>query len=151
MKYLFSILIISALSFQVSAQESVEKIMEGRAKEMMRVIALNDKEQWKKFIKENFTEAFINKNMKAKVVETDSNDGTTVSEETNDANNLEAKVAMFARLHDDFGDGKITSLKTTGDKVEMVMSTAQLKGSFTLKFESKKPYMIDGLGIQAGN
>ncbi len=151
MKYLFSILIISALSFQVSAQESMEKIMESRAREMVRVIGLNDKEQWKKFIKENFTEAFINKNMKAKVVETDSNDGTTVSEETSEANNLEAKVAMFARLHDDFGDGKITSLKTTGDKVEMVMNAAQLKGTFTLKFENKKPYLIDGLGIQAGN
>lgn len=151
MKYLFSILIISAMSFRVAAQDSMEKIMEGRAREMVRVIGLNDKEQWKKFIKENFTEAFISKNMKAKVVETDSNDGTTVSEETSDASNLEAKVTMFARLHDDFGDGKITSLKTTGDKVEMVMNTAQLKGTFTLKFETKKPYLIDGLGIQAGN
>ncbi|MEO7991855.1 MAG: hypothetical protein ABI663_20035 [Chryseolinea sp.] len=151
MKYLFSILIISALSFQVSAQESMEKIMESRAREMVRVIGLNDKEQWKKFIKENFTEAFIKKNMKAKVVETDSNDGTTVSEETSDANNLKAKVAMFARLHDDFDDGKIASLKTTDDKVEMIVNTAQLKGTFTLKFENKKPYLIDGLGIQAGN
>ena len=88
--------------------------------------------------------------MKARVVETDSNDETTVSEETNDANNLETKVAMLARLHDDFGVGKITTLKTTGGKVELIMNAAHLKGTFTLKFESKKPYLIDGLGIQAG-
>ena len=151
MKYLFSILILNALSFQVSAQQSMEKIMESRAREMVRLIALDDKGQRKKFIKENFTEAFINKNIKAKVEETDSNDGTTVSEETSDANNLEAKATMFARLHGDFGNGKITSLKTTSDKVEMVVTAAQLKGTFRLKFETKKPYLIDGLGIEAGN
>jgi hypothetical protein len=151
MKSLISILIISTLSFQALAQDSKEKIMETRSKEMMRVIGLNDKEQWKKFIQENFTEAFINKNMKAKVVGADSNDGTTVSEETIEANNLEAKANMFARLHSDFGDGKISSLKITGDKVEMIVDAAQLKGTFSLKFEPKKPYLIDGLGIEAGN
>lgn len=151
MKNLLLILVISALSVQAWAQDPNEKIMESRAKEMIRVIGLDDKEQWKKFIKENFTEAFINKNIKAKVVEADSNDGTTVSEETKEANSLEAKTAMFARLHSDFGDGKITSIKTTGDKVEMKVDAVELKGTFTLKFETKKPYLIDGLGIEAGN
>jgi len=151
MKPIFSILIIFALSFQTLAQDSKEKIMEGRAKEMIRVIALNDQEQWKKFIKENFTEAFINKNMKAKVVESNDNDQTTITEESKEANNLQAKVAMFSRLHNDFGDGKITSLKTTSDKVDMIIDAAQLKGTFSLKFEPNKPYRIDGLGIEAGN
>lgn len=136
--------------FSVSAQESMEKIMESRAREMVRVISLNDKEQWKKFIKENFTQAFIDKNMKAKVQTSDSNDGST-TESTKTADNLETKAAMFARLHQDFGGGKISSLKTTADKVEMVVMDSGLKGTFNLKFENKKPYLIDGLGIEAGN
>jgi len=137
-------------SFSVSAQESMEKVMESRAREMVRVITLNDKEQWKKFIKENCTKAFVDKNMKAKVETSDSNDGAT-TESTKTADNLEAKAAMFARLHHDFGGGKISSLKTTADKVEMVVMDSGLKGTFNLKFENKKPYLIDGLGIEAGN
>ncbi|HOX83134.1 MAG TPA: hypothetical protein PLJ60_00545 [Chryseolinea sp.] len=150
MKSPFSILIVCFFSLQVFAQESPEKIMEGRAREMARVIGLNDKEQWKKFIQENFTQAFINKNMKVKVVNSDANDGETV-QETTEADNLEAKAAMFSRLHDDFGNGKITSLKASTNKIEMVIDASQLKGTFILTFESKKPYLIEGLGIQAGN
>lgn len=151
MKTIFSILITLTLSYQALAQDSKEKIIEARAKEMMRVISLNDKEQWKKFIKENFTEALINKNTQAKVVESDGNDQTTLAQETNEANNLEAKAAMFSRLHNDFGTGRITSIKVTDNKVDMVVDAVNLKGAFILKFEAKKPYLIEGLGIEAGN
>ena len=58
---------------------------------------------------------------------------------------------MFARLHNDFGDGKITSINTTADNVNMIVDSGQLKGRFALKFETKKPYLIDGLNIEAGN
>jgi len=49
------------------------------------------------------------------------------------------------------GDGKISSLKTIDDKVEMIVNVDQLKGTFRLKFESKKPFLINGLGIEADN
>ncbi len=62
-----AVLIFSCLGVTAFAQESLEKVMEKRAKEMHRVIGLTDKEQWKKFIKENFTQALIDKPMQAKV------------------------------------------------------------------------------------
>jgi hypothetical protein len=132
------------------AQESTEKVMELRAREMMRIISIDDKSQWKKFIKENFTQAFIDKNMNAKVQTSDSNEGGS-TETTQSADNLEAKADMFVRLHEDFGAGKISSLKITGEKLEMVVMDSGLKGTFRLTFEKTQPFRIDGMGIEAGN
>jgi adenylosuccinate synthase len=150
MKKIFFFYLLSFICFSVSAQDSGEKIMERRAREMMRVISLSDKEQWKKFVKENCTQAFIDKTMKAKVATSDNNNETT-STTTESADKLEAKAAMFARLHQDFGTGKITSLKAEGENVVMVVNDAELRGTFKLKFEKAKPYLIDGLGIEVEN
>lgn len=132
------------------AQESREQVMEKRAREMHRVLGLNDPATWKKFIKENYTQALIDKPMRAKVQTSDN--GSDKSSETNSADNLEAKVGMFERLHNDFGGSKITSLKVIGDDVEMiVLGDMGLKGTFRLKFDVPKPYLISGLGISADN
>jgi hypothetical protein len=132
------------------AQESREQVMEKRAREMHRVLGLNDPAAWKKYIKENYTQALIDKPMRAKVQTSDN--GSDKSSETSSADNLEAKAGMFERLHNDFGDSKITSLKVTGDDVEMiVLGDMGLKGTFRLKFEPAKPYLISGLGISADN
>ena len=132
------------------AQESREQVMEKRAREMHRVLGLNDPATWKKFIKENYTQALIDKPMRAKVQTSDN--GSDKSTETSSADNLEAKAGMFERLHNDFGYSKITSLKVTGDDVEMiVLGDMGLKGTFRLKFDQAKPYLISGLGISADN
>jgi len=132
------------------AQETREQVMEKRAREMHRVIGLNDRAAWKKFIKENYTQALIDKPMRAKVQTSDN--GSDKSSETSSADNLEAKTNMFERLHNDFGGSQINSLKVTGDDVEMiVLGDMGLKGTFRLKFDVAKPYLISGLGISADN
>ena len=105
MKKLYACLLVGMVSITTHAQESMEKVMEKRAREMHRVIALTDKEQWRKYIKENYTQALIDKPMRATVKEK----GSGASSESSDvkkADNLEAKVTMFERLHNDFGGSK---------------------------------------------
>ncbi len=59
---------------------------------------------------------------------------------------------MFARLHEEFSGSKIVSIKPEGDKVEMVLNNGDgLTGTFKLRFEKTKPYLIDGIGIEDGN
>lgn len=146
---LIALLVITSSTLAL-AQESREQVMEKRAREMHRVLGMNDRAAWKKFIKENYTQALIDKPMRAKVQTSDN--GSDKSTETSSADNLEAKADMFGRLHNDFGDSKITSLKVTGDDVEMiVLGDMGLKGTFLLKFDVAKPYLISGLGIAADN
>ena len=149
MKRLFTVLVISSCCcLNAFAQESIEKTMEKRAREMHRVIGLTSKEDWKKFIKENYTQTLIDKPMRAQV---DEGNGKTKTEEKA-TDNLEAKARMFERLHDDFGGSKIVSIKSEGEILKMVLEGDQgLSGTFQLKFAKEKPYLIDGLGIEVGN
>ena len=151
MKKLFTCILIGSLSITTYAQESMEKVMEKRAKEMHRVISQTDKEQWRKFIKENYTQALIDKPMRTTVKE--SGPGTpSTTPEVKAADNLEAKVNMFERLHCDFGGSKITSIKSNEEILKMTLDNGSgLIGIFQLKFDKNKPYLIDGLGIQAEN
>ena len=142
-------MIIMSLSLQAFSQDSMEKVMEKRAREMHRVLGLSDRGQWKTFIQENYTQALINKPMRAAVKEST---GATTSSESQSADNLEAKVNMFNRLHDDFGGSKITSIKSSDGILKMTLDNGSgLIGVFQLKFVPTKPYLIDGLGIQAEN
>lgn len=126
--------------------------MEKRAREMHRVIGLTDKEQWKKFVKENYTQTLIDKPMQAKVQSSENGKTSTSTTETKATDNLEAKAAMFQRLHNDFGSSKLLSLKPTGEKMEMVLKNDMgMMGTFTLKFEKASPYKIEGLGIEVGD
>ena len=50
MKKLFTCILIGSLSITTYAQESMEKVMEKRAKKMHRVFSQSDKEHWRKFI-----------------------------------------------------------------------------------------------------
>ena len=148
MKKLFLLIIFHGLLLTTFAQDAMDKMMEKRANEMHRVIGLSDKEQWKKFMKENYTKALIDKPMKA-TIEKSERDNTESSTQVSSANNLEEKVKMFQQLHDDFGGSKILSIKPTGEKLEMVLENkAGLKGTFHLRFEKKSPYLMDGLGIE---
>ncbi len=65
---------------------------------------------------------------------------------------LEAKAKMFARLHEDFGGSPIMSIKSKDENLEMVLNNGEgLIGTFKFRFEKTKPYLIDGIGIEAGN
>lgn len=135
------------IGFGVRAQETKQQVMEKCAKEMHRVISLSDKDAWRKFIKENYTQALIDKPMRSQISK--SSDGASTSDKKEIGNNLEGKVGMFERLHNDFGGTKISSIKTNGDDLEMQLSGDGLSGSFNLKFTSAKPYLIDGVSVRA--
>jgi len=151
MKKIMTVLVLGLIGFGVRAQETMQQVMEKRSHEMHRVICLSDKEQWRKFIKENYTQALIDKPMRSKVSKND--DAGATEEKKEIPSNLDGKVEMFQRLHDDFGGSKITSIKPNGNRLEMVLSDANLSGTFNLTFSTSKPYLIDGVGIQveAGN
>jgi hypothetical protein len=152
MKLLHALLFLVAFNHMVFAQESMTLAMEKRAREMHHVIDLDDKQQWIRFIKENYTQTLIDKQQTMKV---QSNENGTVSiskEEMKEEDKLEAKVKMFARLHDDFGGSKLISMKSKDNNLEMVLNNGDgLIGTFKFKFEKTKPYLIDGIAIEAGN
>ena len=131
------------------AQESMEKIMESRAREMYRVISLDEPESWKKFIKENYTKALIDKPMRSQVEGGGSAAGSATSQ-THEGN-IEGKASMYRMLHNDLGGGKISTIKITGEKVDMVVNSSGTVGTISLKFSKEKPYLIDGLGVELGN
>ena len=149
MKRLLLIVAIAVSGMPLTAQESSEKVMEKRAREMHRVIGLEDKEQWKKYIKENFTQALIDKPMRAVAETSDSSPSTSSESQPKSTDKLEAKASMFLRLHEDFGTSKIISIKPAEEKFEMIVRNEDgLSATFILKFDKNKPYLIDGLGIE---
>ena len=152
MKRTLTFLTTLLLVLPAFCQDSMEKIMEKRAKEMHRVIGLTDKEEWKRFIKENYTQTLIDRPMQAKVQTSDNGSTSTATAETKSADNVEAKAGMFQRLHNDFGNSKLISLKPNAEKMEMILkSNSGMTGNFILTFDKKSPYLIDKLGIEVGN
>jgi hypothetical protein len=131
-------------------QQQKNNVMEGRAREMHRIMGINDPSQWKKFIQENYTPAFLEKPMRMSV-ETNS-DGRTPSEQPKAADPLEAKIEMLHQLHADFHNSEILSITADGNTVTMQLKNQQgLLGNFILRFEKSEPYRIDGLGIEVEN
>lgn len=140
-------LFLAFLSVSLYAQDATST-MEKRAREMARVISVNDPAVWKKFVQENYTQALIDKPMRATVDE----NGSTSTNAASESTNLDAKVKLFERLHNDFGDHDLVSIKTKDQQVEMVLLSSQgLRGTFKLSFEKTNPYLMSGLGIEAGN
>ena len=145
---LFSFLIGHAVVAQDSSVPGMEKIMEQRAREMFRIISLDSPDEWKNFIRENYTKALIDKPMQAKV---EGGGSTTSSAPKTLEGNIEGKAGMYRMLHGDFGGGQIKTIKTTGEKLDMTVSNEGMNGVFTLRFSKEKPYLIDGLGIEVGD
>jgi hypothetical protein len=113
---------------------------------MHRVICLSSKEDWKKFVKENYAQSLIDRPMKTKV------DGPSGTTETTVQENIDGKAMMIGRLHEEFGSSKIVSIKPEGESVKMELDNGQgLIGTFKLKFSKSQPYLIEGLGIEVGN
>lgn len=142
------LLLFSFIVLNSWAQNS-EKIMEDRAKELHRVLGLTDKEDYKKFMRENYTQTLLNKPVKMSKQISDS-DGGNESSKSEGMDNLDAKAQMYTQLHQDFGASKLTSLNRTDNKIVMVLKNGDgLTGTFTLIFLKNKPYLIDTIGIQA--
>jgi hypothetical protein len=141
-------ILLSIGSFCALSQ-SMKEVMEKRSKEMIRAIGSDSKEDWKKFIKENFAQSLIDKQMRATV---DTGDGKTAAPSTTaPADKIEAKAKMFGQLHQDFGKAKITSLKPADEKMDVTIEGEEgMAGTISLIFDKVSPYMITGLGIQVG-
>ena len=147
MKNLF-LLICFVASIAASAQDAKQATMEKRAREMHRVLGLNDKAQWKKFMTDNYTKAYLEKPVTTNVKTTD-DESASSNTQTSTANTLEEKLKIFARLHEEFGKSKIVSFKPVNGKIEMVVENASAaKGNFTFTFENKNPYLIDGVRVE---
>jgi hypothetical protein len=144
---IIAVITLSLFGLRVQAQGSMQEVMEKRARELHRVIGLSDKDQWRKFIRENYSQALIDKPTRSQVSKSD--DSGTTSEMKEIGSNLEEKVNMFQRLHNDFGNSKIAAIKSVRENLEMVLSGSGLSGTFNLRFNVIKPYLIDGLGVQA--
>jgi hypothetical protein len=130
-----------------TAQESMEKVMEKRSRELHRVMGLTDKTQWKKFVSENYTQTLINKPMRSEKSSSDSDNSIKSSSDL--SGNLDAKAEMYGMLNQDFGTSKIISIKPKDASVEMIVRNDEgTTGTFTIKFEKKEPYLIDGLGVE---
>ncbi len=125
-----------------------EKIMDTRVKEFHRVIGLSDHEVWKQFIRENYSEAFINKPSSRRVV-VDGEENPQVSANKG-SDKLSEKAELFKMLHQDFGGSKIFSLTFKENVSTMVLSSIDgLRGTFTFTYQKQAPYLIDNMSVEA--
>ena len=146
MKHLFFLLCFFAFVSAI-AQNKKQVIIEKRARELHRVIGMNDKELWKKFMTENYTKAMLERPVTTKVQTTDKESTSSSSTET--ADNLEDKLKVFARMYGDFGNSKIKSIKTIGERVEMILENSSgLNGNFNITYESQSPFLINRIAIE---
>jgi hypothetical protein len=152
MKKIYLLILFTSSFIFTQAQDSKESIMVKRAKEMHRIINLNNKQEWINFIKDNYTQALIDKQQTMKVQSNEDGRVSKTQEVISDEDKLEAKAKMFARLHEDFSGSRLVSIQSHNEILEMVLDNGEgLIGTFKLTFEKNKPYKIDGLGITAGN
>ena len=128
-------------------QNKKQTIIEKRARELHSTIGLTNKDQWKKFMQENYSKAMLERPVTTKTRTNDSEVTTSTSAAT--ADQLEEKVKMFERLHSDFGNSKILSLKSFDERVEMVLeNTVGLKGNFNITYEKESPFLINRIAVE---
>jgi len=133
--------------FAFVAQDKKKTIMENRARELHRVIGVKDKELWKKFMRDNYSKAMLEKPVKSNI-ETDEKESTT-SATTESADQLEEKAKVFERLHGNFGSSKIVSIKNVKERIEMILENESgLRGDFTLTFEDQSPFLINRIAVE---
>ncbi|HEY5916981.1 MAG TPA: hypothetical protein VIU13_06245 [Chryseolinea sp.] len=133
--------------FAFVAQDKKKTIMENRARELHRVIGVKDKELWKKFMRDNYSKAMLEKPVKSNI-ETEEKESTT-SATTESADQLEEKAKVFERLHGNFGSSKIVSIKNVKERIEMILENESgLRGDFTLTFEDQSPFLINRIAVE---
>lgn len=149
-KHIFIVLLCFAAG-PVLGQKSAEKEMEKVAREMFRVICVNDKEEWIKFMETYYTKALQEKPVQRKLDTKGEKDVVIMRSPSAQASPLDAKAAMFDQLHRDFGKGKITSLTTNGTLATMKLEDGGRTANLTLTFTPQAPWLIDALGIEVEN
>src|SRR5688572_10995548 len=75
MKKSLLFIVFAVVGFAAIAQEPMEKIMEGRARELYRVLGLTSSDDYKKFMRENYTKALLDKPVKMSKQVSDSDGG----------------------------------------------------------------------------
>ncbi len=141
MKTIF-LLIVAVICYNSAVCQ--DKSIEEKAKAMIAVINRGDRAGYKKFISENYTKELIEKKMGVKTAGQDEDAGS----EPKNEDGLESKVNMYERLHQDMGEGKVSSLKHDGDK--LLVNVAGSSGgnfTFTLTFTKDAPRLISGFGV----
>ena len=133
----------------LSAQKSPQEIMEDRARHLHRAINSSEQAAWTNFVRENYSQAFIDKAPSRKVVVNGEEQSSSNAADSG-KNKVETKTELLAMLHHDFGGSQILSLKYKDFVVDMVLlSSDGLKGSFKLTFQKQAPYLIDNMGVEA--
>lgn len=131
----------------VYAQDTKQARMEKRARELHRVMGLNDKAQWRKFMTENYTKSMLERPVRSASATKD-NGSSSAAKTTTTADSIEEKLKIFESLHNEFKDSRILSLKPLDETIEMVIANASTgKANFSITFENKQPYLIDGIRI----
>jgi len=127
-KIVFAFLILVMIFPITSFGQEKDQTMEKRAKGIHEALKSADKKVWENFIKENYSDKLLEKYPVSKHID------------------------MFQRLHTDFGDSKILSLKPSDTKFLMVVERKSdgHRVTFELISAKDKPYKIDGFGIEAG-
>ena len=74
----------------VFAQSADDKQKEKRVRDFHKILAVDDRDEWRKFIKENFTQAFMERQMKAR---------TTVDGASSSSSEAKPAVPMAAKLN----------------------------------------------------
>lgn len=144
------LLFFAGLVFKVPAQKPRDQTTTERAREMYRVIGVDDNEQWEKFVRENYSKELLERTIRSKV--SSSTEGGLDKGEEKTAKSVEEKAMLFKRLHSDFSKSKIVSLKPKDQDIEMILQNAEgLTGTFTLKFATESPFLIDLIGIEVTN
>jgi len=145
------LLLVSLISFSSFSQHASEKTLESRAREMFRVIQLSDKAAWKKFVKENYSQALIDRPMRQRREQNEAVDEKVNTATTPEAK-IEEKAMMFERLHEDFATSKLDGIKVTGQTCEMTLNAPSgTVAVISLKCSPEKPYLLTGFGVEAHN
>ena len=146
MKNLFFLLCFFVVAGAL-AQTKKQTVIEKRARELHRVIGLNDQEQWEKFMKENYSKDMLERQVTSKIRTNEKEVTSSTSTDTTDK--LEEKVKAFERLHRDFAISKIKSIKTVGERVEMILENSSgLNGNFNITYESQSPFLINRIAVE---
>jgi hypothetical protein len=147
MKRLFVSGLFMMLVSNLFSQATQTTEIEQRAREFFKAISQPEEREWKEFMLKNYTPAFRDKPVKVNIQSSEA--PAKAAAATEPADPMESKIAMYERLHKQFGNGKIISLTPAEGEVTMVLqNNAGLNGNFKFLFEKKQPYLIAGLRVE---
>ncbi|NNE76040.1 MAG: hypothetical protein HKN31_03105 [Pricia sp.] len=108
--------------------QSDEIVLKQRANAMHEALKSSDENDWKVYIKANYSKKMIEKY------------------------DMSRHIEMFERLHKDFSDSQISSLEVKNDKVLMEIERNNDKHlvTFDISYDATDDYKFNGFSIEAG-